>query len=240
MKKMKIISFLPGRRIKKLLLLMKLTTLLFLLGLIQVSATVYAQQRSVSGKIVDESGQPLPGVTVVVKGTTNGTVSNPDGNYTISNVPEDATLVFSFVGMRTQEIAVGNQTTINVTMVVDAIGLEEVVAVGYGTARRKDISGAVSTIKLEDSPVANAPNTNALQTLKGNVAGVNIGAQNSPGQTPNILVRGQNSINGNNDPLIVLDGIIYLGSISDINPEDIATMDVLKDASAAAVQRYNT
>lgn len=235
MKKMKIISFLPGRRIKKLLLLMKLTTLLFLLGLIQVSATVYAQQRSVSGKIVDESGQPLPGVTVVVKGTTNGTVSNPDGNYTISNVPEDATLVFSFVGMRTQEIAVGNQTTINVTMVVDAIGLEEVVAVGYGTARRKDISGAVSTIKLEDSPVANAPNTNALQTLKGNVAGVNIGAQNSPGQTPNILVRGQNSINGNNDPLIVLDGIIYLGSISDINPEDIATMDVLKDASAAAV-----
>ena len=235
MKKMKIISFLPGRRIKKLLLLMKLTTLLFLLGLIQVSATVYAQQRSISGNIVDESGQPLPGVTVVVKGTTNGTVSNPDGNYTISNVPEDATLVFSFVGMRTQEIAVGNQTTINVTMVVDAIGLEEVVAVGYGTARRKDISGAVSTIKLEDSPVANAPNTNALQTLKGNVAGVNIGAQNSPGQTPNILVRGQNSINGNNDPLIVLDGIIYLGSISDINPEDIATMDVLKDASAAAV-----
>ena len=235
MKKIRINSFLPGRRMKKLLLIMKLTALLFLLGLIQVSATVYSQQRSVSGNIVDESGQPLPGVTVVVKGTTNGTVSNADGNYTISNVPDDATLQFSFVGMKTQEIAVGNQTTINVTMVVDAIGLEEVVAVGYGTARRRDISGAVSTVKLEDSPVANAPNTNALQTLKGNVAGVNISEQNSPGQTPNILVRGQNSINGSNSPLIVLDGIIYLGSISDINPEDIATMDVLKDASAAAV-----
>jgi TonB-linked SusC/RagA family outer membrane protein len=193
------------------------------------------QQNTVSGSVTDESGEPLPGVTVLIKGTTNGTVTNMDGNFSISNVPEEATLQFSFIGMKTQEVIVADQTTINIIMQQDAIGLEEVVAVGYGTARRKDISGAVSTVRLEDSPIANSPNTSPLQSLKGGVAGVNIGEQNSPGQTPGILVRGQNSINGSNTPLIVLDGIIYLGSISDINPEDISVMDVLKDASAAAV-----
>lgn len=193
------------------------------------------QQSTVSGTVTDEGGEPLPGVTVIVKGTTQGMVTDMDGNFSIQNIPDDAVLQFSFVGMRTQEVVVGDQTTIDVVMVVDAIGLEEVVAVGYGTARRRDISGAVSTVRLEDSPIANSPNTNPLQSLKGGVAGVNIGEQNSPGQTPNIIVRGQNSINGSNDPLIVLDGIIYLGSMSDINPEDIAVMDVLKDASAAAV-----
>jgi len=193
------------------------------------------QQNTVSGTITDESGEPMPGVTVLIKGTTQGTVTSADGTYAIPNIPEDAILQFSFVGMRSQEIIVGDQTTIDVIMVVDAIGLEEVVAVGYGTARRRDISGAVSTVRLEDSPIANSPNTSPLQSLKGGVAGVNIGEQNSPGQTPSILVRGRNSINGSNTPLIVLDGIIYLGSMSDINPEDIAVMDVLKDASAAAV-----
>lgn len=193
------------------------------------------QQKSVSGKVTDESDQPLPGVTVIIKGTTQGMVTNNDGNYSITNIPDNATLVFSFVGMRPQEVVVGNQTNINITMVVDAIGLEEVVAVGYGTARRRDISGAVSTVRLEDSPVSLSPNTNPLQSLQGGVAGVNIEAQNSVGTTPDIIIRGQNSISGSNTPLIVLDGIIYIGSISDINPEDIAVLDVLKDASAAAV-----
>lgn len=193
------------------------------------------QQNSVSGKIIDSNGESLTGVTVIIKGTTQGMVSDIDGNYTIQNIPEDATLQFSFIGMKTQDVVVGDQTTIDVTMLVDAIGLEEVVAIGYGTARRKDISGAVSTVRLEDSPVSLSPKTNALQFLQGNVAGVNIGTSNSPGETPDILVRGQNSINGDNNPLIVLDGIIYLGSMSDINPEDIAVIDVLKDASAAAV-----
>ncbi len=193
------------------------------------------QQEKTTGKVTDEYGEPLPGVTVIIKGTTHGTVTDIDGNFTITDIQSGDVLVFSFVGMTSQEVLVGDQQNINITMVADAIGLEEVVAVGYGTARRKDISGAVSTIRLEDSPVANSSNTSPLQSLKGGVAGVNIGEQNSPGQTPGIIVRGQNSINGNNDPLIVLDGIIYLGSISDINPEDISVMDVLKDASAAAV-----
>lgn len=194
-----------------------------------------SQQKSVSGKVTEDSGQPLPGVTVLIKGTMQGVVTNVNGEYSISDVPDNATLQFSFIGMKTWEVVVGDQTSIDVTMTVDAIGLEEIVAVGYGTARRKDISGAVSTVRLEDSPIANSPNTSPLQALKGGVAGVNIGEQTSPGQTPSILVRGQNSINGSNDPLIVLDGIIYLGNMSDINPEDIAVMDVLKDASASAV-----
>jgi hypothetical protein len=182
------------------------------LGLEDVES-ITSQQNSVSGKIADSNGESLPGVTVVIKGTTQGMVSDLDGNYTISNIPEDATLQFSFIGMKTQDVVVGDQTTIDVTMLVDAIGLEEVVAIGYGTARRKDISGAVSTVRLEGSPVSLSPNTNALQSLQGNVAGVNIGASNSPGETPDILVRGQNSINGDNNPLIVLDGIIYIVSL---------------------------
>lgn len=196
---------------------------------------VSLQQNSVTGKVTDENEEPLPGVTVLIKGTTSGTVTNVDGNYTLTNVPDNTTLQFSFIGMKTQEVVVGDQTTIDVIMALDAIGLEEVVAVGYGTARRKDISGAVSTVRLEDSPVSNSPNTSALQALKGSVAGLNIGESNSAGQTPSISIRGQNSIGGDNDPLVVLDGIIYLGSMSDINPDDIAVMDVLKDASAAAV-----
>src|SRR5690554_1426096 len=103
------------------------------------------QQRSVSGKVTDSGGQPLPGVTVVVKGTTQGTVTNADGNYSLTNISEDATLVFSFVGMRTQEVVVGNQTSINVTMEQETIGLEEVVAVGYGTQKKINLTGSVTS-----------------------------------------------------------------------------------------------
>jgi len=201
----------------------------------KTSTVAGQQQNSVSGKITDTGGQPLPGVTVVVKGTTHGTVTNADGNYSLSNIPENATLVFSFVGMRSQEVVVGSQTNINIVMEVDVIGIEEVVAIGYGTATRKEFTGSVSSIRLENSPVALAPNTNALESLKGNVTGLNIGATNTAGGQPSMIIRGQNSINGSNNPLIVLDGAIYLGSLSDINPNDISTVDVLKDAVSASV-----
>ena len=191
--------------------------------------------KMLTGTVTDTDGQPLPGVTVILKGTTTGTVTNADGNYSISNIPEDATLVFSFVGMRTQEVVVGVQTSIDVVMEVDAIGIEEVVAIGYGTARRNDISGSVNTVRVEDSPIANAPNINALSALKGVSTGLNVGTINTAGGIPDILIRGQNSISGSNDPLIVLDGSIYLGSFGDINPNDIATFDILKDASSTAV-----
>lgn len=189
---------------------------------------------NISGTITDENGEPMPGATITVENTSVGTVSGIDGNFSI-DVDEGAVLVVSFIGYKSRRITVANQSQIDIQMELDESSLEEVVVVGYGTARRKDISGAVGTVKLEDSELSLSSTSNALQALQGTVAGVNVGPQNSPGTTPGILVRGQNSINGSNSPLIVLDGIIYLGSITDINPDDIAVIDVLKDASAAAV-----
>lgn len=193
------------------------------------------QQKTLSGTVTDQTGQPLPGVTVVVKGTMQGVVTDMNGNYSIPNVPDDATLQFSFVGMRMQEFEVGSQTSINVTLQADVIGIEEVVAIGYGTARRKDITGSVSSVDIENSPISIAPNFNALSSLKGTTPGLNIGTVNTAGGSPSLLVRGQNSISGSNTPLIVLDGVVFLGSINDINPNDIATYDILKDASSTAV-----
>ena len=201
----------------------------------ETGSSVSQQQKTVSGKVTESSGTPLPGVTVVVKGTTQGIITDVNGNYSLSNVPADAVLVLSFVGMKKQEIKVKGISTINVKMEEETVGIEEVVAVGYGTARRKDISGSVSTVKMEDSPVSIAPMINALESLKGTVTGLNIGTVNSAGDTPDILIRGQNSISGSNSPLIVLDGVIFMGSVGDINPNDIATIDILKDASSAAV-----
>ncbi|MCG6191336.1 TonB-dependent receptor [Maribellus maritimus] len=193
------------------------------------------QQHGITGKVIDSSGSPLPGVTIVVKGTTNGTVTNADGEYFISNIPGEAILQFSFVGMKTQEIIVGNKTNISVTMEVDAIGIEEVVAVGYGTLRKSDLTGSVSSVKLENTPQSLFINQTPLDALRGEVAGVNIGVSTTAGGTPSMQIRGQNSIYGSNDPLIVLDGVIYMGNLNDINPNDIATYDILKDAVSSAV-----
>jgi TonB-linked SusC/RagA family outer membrane protein len=194
-----------------------------------------SQTVNISGTILDNEGNPLPGASIVEKGTTNGTQADFDGNFSITVKDQNAVLVVSYIGFSTQDVVINGRSQLEIVLQEDSAKLDEVVVVGYGTARRKDISGAVSTVRLEDSPIALSPNTNALQVLRGNVSGVNVGVQNSPGTTPGILVRGQNSINGNNDPLIVLDGIIYLGSMTDINTDDISTIDVLKDASAAAV-----
>ena len=194
----------------------------------------HLQQRVITGKVTDTFGQPLVGTTVMVKGTTIGTITDADGNYSLTNVPDDAILVFSFVGMETQEIEVGNQTQIDVVMREVALGLDEVIVVGYGTSTRREYTGSVSSVKIEDSPVSFAPNLNVLESLKGNVSGLNIGPTNTAGGQPSMLIRGQRSISGSNDPLIILDGVIYMGSLSDISPNDIATIDILKDAVSAA------
>ncbi len=191
------------------------------------------QQNSITGKVTDESGQPLPGVTVVVKGTTTGTVTDMDGNYTIAGIPDNATLLFSFVGMKSQEVVVGNQTSINITMVVDAIGLEEVVAIGYATVKKSDLTGSVASIKMEDVPTVG--NLNLSQALRGITAGLNINGGSSAGSEPSMSIRGKTSLSASDYPLIVLDGIIFNGSISDINIDDVERIEVLKDASAAAV-----
>ena len=143
-------------------------------------------------------------------------------------------LVVSYIGYITQEIPVGKNNTLDVLLREDTETLDEVIVIGYGTTKRKDFTGSVSSVKLENSPIALSPNLNALESLKGNVSGLDIGATNSAGGEPSMQMRGQKSISGSNDPLIVVDGVIFMGSINDINPNDIASYDVLKDATSAA------
>ncbi len=192
------------------------------------------QSRTISGKVTDENGGPLPGVTVFVKGTTQGTTTDVNGNYSIANSPNDAILIFSFVGMKSQEVVVGTQTSINITMAVDAIGIEEVVAVGYGTMKKRDVTGAVSSIKGKELTIQAV--RNPVQSLSGLVPGVQV-RQNSgaPGSNFSVIIRGGNSLLGGNEPLYVVDGFPVVGGTSNINPNDIESIEILKDASATAI-----
>lgn len=202
-----------------------------------VSHATGAQQLTVSGTVTDESGLPLPGVTVVIKGTSQGTVTNADGNFSLSNISEDATLVFSFVGMKTQEVAVKNQNVIDVSMQVDAIGIEEVVAIGYGTMKKSDLTGSVAQVKMKDE-YNQLPNVSVIQALQGTIAGLNVGMAETAGENPSLSIRGYNSLStssADNAPLIVVDGAIYRGSLIDLNPTDIESINILKDASSAAI-----
>jgi len=191
------------------------------------------QSHDVSGKVTDSSGAPLPGVSVVIKGTTIGTITDANGNYSLSNVTETSTLQFSFIGLKTQEIMVGTNLTINVTLKEETFGIEEVVAIGYGTVKKQAITGAVSTANLET--YVNVPVTNILESVKGTVAGLNVGGINTSGAVANLTIRGQNTISAGTTPLIVVDGAIFNGSLADIASRDVASLTVLKDASAAAV-----
>jgi TonB-linked SusC/RagA family outer membrane protein len=232
-------SFLRNRRIG-------LLSKLFLIGFFLLAQfAAYSQQtKTITGNITGADEAPIPGVTVIVKGTTNGTVTDIDGNYSLSNVPVDGTIVFSFVGLRTQEIVVGDQTTINVTMETDAIGLDEVVAIGYGTARKKDLTGSVVNVNAEE--MQKFQPSNVQEMLRSAVPGLQVGYSTSAKDTPEFLVRGSNTIKADvdddideeaiaNRPLIVLDGVIFNGDIAEINVNDIETVDVLKDASAASI-----
>ena len=192
------------------------------------------QQKSVTGKVTDSSGSPLPGVSVVVKGTTNGTISDSNGVYSVSGYGANATLLFSFVGMKTQEVAVGGKSTINVTLVEESIGIEEVVAVGYGTMKKSDLTGSITSISSESLQKINA--TSISRALQGKAAGVRITQRTGrPGEEVTIRVRGGNSLSGGNDPLYVIDGFPVDNLGADFNPEDIASMEILKDASATAI-----
>lgn len=191
------------------------------------------QQKSISGVVTDESGELLPGVTVLVKGTNQGTVTNTSGQFTISGIPENTTLQFSFIGMQKQEIELGDQTKLDVTMKVDAIGIEEVVAVGYGTMKKIDLTGSVTRVRSEE--LQEKQNVSLMESLHGSIPGLNIGQVNRAGGQPSISIRGTTSISGVQSPLIVLDGVIFRGNIIDININDVESVDVLKDASAAAV-----
>ncbi|SDL15606.1 TonB-linked outer membrane protein, SusC/RagA family [Catalinimonas alkaloidigena] len=185
-----------------------------------------------SGRVVDPEGEGIPGVNVLEKGTTNGTITDVDGRFTL-NVSEGTTLVFSAVGYLPQEIAVAGRAALEITLEEDVKALEEVVVVGYGTMKKSDLTGAVGQADLQ--ALQNSNPVNVMQSLKGVIPGLNIGQVTRAGDNPTISIRGQNSISGTTSPLIVLDGIIYRGAFTDINPNDIESIDVLKDASSAAI-----
>ncbi len=194
-------------------------------------------QHTISGKVTGVSGDALPGVTVAVKGKTQGTVTDVNGNYSLSNIPPDAVLVFSFVGMKTQEFSVTGKTVIDVSLAEDAIGIEEVVAIGYGTMKKRDLTGSITSVKI-DEELKQLPNVSVVQTLHGTVAGLNVGPTNQPGEEPSLSIRGYNTLSTSasaNAPLIVVDGAIYRGNLIDLNNNDIETIDILKDASSAAI-----
>ncbi|MFV0506655.1 MAG: SusC/RagA family TonB-linked outer membrane protein [Bacteroidales bacterium] len=194
----------------------------------------YAQTKTVSGRVTDSNRQPLPGVTVVEKGSTNGTITDVDGKYTLVVSSEAKSLTFSFVGMKTEELAIAGKKSLNIALKEDAIGLDEVVAVGYGTVKKSDLTGSVSSI--ESDIISKVATPDAAGALQGRVAGVNIQrAVGAPGEGFSIQVRGLSSINNSNSPLYVIDGIPTSSGLGDINPEDIEAIDVLKDASATAI-----
>jgi TonB-dependent starch-binding outer membrane protein SusC len=206
---------------------------LFVLCLFLIIATAgaYAQQRTVTGTVTDNNRQPLPGVTVVVKGTTTGTVTAADGSFSIS-VPANAeALQISFVGMRAQEIPLAGRTNIAVTLEEETIGIEEVVAIGYGTVRKSDLTGSVSSVSAEE--IAAYPSISAIQALQGRAAGLQISANNGePGASQRVRIRGGTSISASSDPIFVVDGFVG-GAMPP--PEDIQSIEILKDASATAI-----
>jgi TonB-linked SusC/RagA family outer membrane protein len=193
----------------------------------------WAQQRTITGTVTDEEGMLLPGVTIVEKGTVNGTVTNTDGKYSITVSQGAQALIFTFVGMKPQEIAIGTSSSYDVKMESETIGLDEVVAIGYGTAKKRDVTGSVGSVKSEL-----ITRTNPVQpasALQGQVAGVNVKKINSrPGSDYTIDIRGVHSISYSSEPLVVIDGVMG-GKLNTLNPSDIETMDVLKDASATAI-----
>jgi TonB-linked SusC/RagA family outer membrane protein len=186
------------------------------------------QNLQVTGKVTDSSGQPLPGVTVLVKGTTTGTISNSEGTYTLSNVPPDGTLVFSFVGMKSQEIAVAGKKNLDVQMEEESIGIDEVVAIGYANARKQDLSVAVSTVKVGDNFKGRPTTLGSI--LKGQMTGVSVTESGDPTETANISIRGKGNKNGD-AVLYVVDGVPG----APFNPSDIETVTILKDAASAAI-----
>jgi len=190
-------------------------------------------QGQIKGKVVDDQNLPLPGASVLVKGTMRGTMTDIDGSFSIAASPSD-TLVISMVGTTTQYVGVGNKTTIDVKLLTETTMMEEVVVVGYGTQKVKDLTSAISTVKSEE--LAKTPSGQAMQALQGKVAGLQVVSSGGPGSSPTIRVRGIGSYPGQNNeaPLYVVDGMFF-DNIDFLNPSDIASISVLKDASAAAI-----
>lgn len=210
---------------------MKLSCIL----LLTLSTLVTQAQSKVSGKVTsEEDGDGLPGVNIIIKGTTQGTITDFEGNYQI-DAPSDAVLVFSFLGFAQEEITVGNQKVINVALRYDSKALEEVVVVGYGSMERSNVTGAISSISSKE--IQKAPVPNLVESMRGQIPGLRMTrTSGAPGSEVNFLIRGKNSLNSSNNPLIVIDGVPTTGgNIAEINPADIESVNIMKDAAAASI-----
>ena len=210
-----------------------LRRLMFLALMTFCTIGTYAQNK-VSGKVVDATGEPVIGASVIIKGTSTGTVTDFDGNFTIANAPSKGNLEISYIGFRTQSVALGGNNTFNITLQEDRQLLDEVVVVGYGVQKKSDVTGALA--HMDSKELTAMPVSNALEAMQGKAAGVDITNSQRPGQVGSITVRGQRSIGADNGPLYVVDGmIIQNGGIENLNPADIESIEVLKDASSTAV-----
>ncbi|KQM69641.1 SusC/RagA family TonB-linked outer membrane protein [Pedobacter sp. Leaf216] len=208
----------------------KVTKYCLLFVLIMANTSTFAQQ-TITGKVTDATGQGIPSTTVLVKGTKNGTSTNPSGTYSIK-INKGEVLLFSLIGYLSQEITIQDQTTVNVKLLEDSKGLDEVVVVGYGTQNRRSVTSSIS--KLDKEVLANTPRSNAASALQGTVPGLQVvTASGQPGAAPSILLRGGASINSPGAPLVIVDGVIR--SLSDISSENIESIETLKDASATAI-----
>lgn len=193
----------------------------------------FAQQHSIKGIVSDKAGEPIIGVAVVEKGTGNGTTTDIDGKYQLSVSSPESTLIFSYLGYLSQEIVVGTKRDIQVTLQENTTELDEVVIIGYGVVKKRDLTGSVSSVKAADIEKVSA--SNAMQAMQARVPGLDI-QQNSgqAGASLNMTLRGNRSINASNAPLVLVDGVEY-GSTIDLSASDIESMEVLKDASSTAI-----
>ena len=192
-------------------------------------------QKFVSGKVTDSSGGVLPGVSIIVKGTTIGTITDVDGNFALSNLPKDAILRLSFIGMKMQEVAILGKPVLNITMIEDAIAIDEVVAIGYGTTKKSDLTGSVTKVGMNE--MKDIPTNSIASVLQGRAAGLQvISSSEDPGAGTIIRIRGASSLRGSNSPLVVIDGFpLGIDDLQQVNPSDIESIEILKDASASAI-----
>lgn len=206
-----------------------------LISLLQLTIFSFAQNNfPVTGKVTDNTGKPLEGVTVQVKGTTNITSTKADGSFSIIAPSGNSVLVFSYIGFTSQQVPIGNKGQVNLSLSAADNSMDQVVVIGYNTVKRRDVTGAVAGINQKD--IRSRPVDNALQAMQGKIAGVDIGSNERPGTVPSITIRGVRSLTASNSPLFVVDNIpLITGGIENINPNDIESIDVLKDASATAI-----
>ncbi len=190
------------------------------------------KKKTITGTVTDEKGESIIGANIMEKGTSNGIITDIDGKFSLT-VTENATLDITYIGYLTQSIQISEQTALSIVLMENSLALDEVVVIGYGTMRKKDVTGSVASADL--GALKGSPNVNILQGLQGTVPGLNVGMVDEAGESPSITVRGRSTISGSQNPLIILDGIVYYGSLTSLNPNDIKSFDILKDASSKAI-----